>query len=89
MSLRKRVAVAAAAVMVSTGLTLAGASAANAAPATAAGSVGVQSLKWQGPFGSHSSCMTVQNEFQRYYDITIPCKYFASSGYYFEYNDGR
>ncbi|ALC20028.1 conserved hypothetical protein [Streptomyces pristinaespiralis ATCC 25486] len=53
------------------------------------GSVGVQSLKWQGPFGTHASCMTVQNEFQRYYDITIACKYFASSGFYFAYDDGR
>ncbi|GHA71514.1 hypothetical protein GCM10010372_83160 [Streptomyces tauricus] len=52
-------------------------------------SASVQSLQWQGPFGTHSSCLTVQNEFQRYYDITIACKYFASSGYYFEYDNGN
>lgn len=44
------------------------------------GSVGVQSLKWQGPFGTHSACLTVQNEFRRYCTITIACKYFASTG---------
>jgi hypothetical protein len=64
-------------------LTLAG------TPAAASGGVGVQSLQWQGPFGTYSSCLTVQNEFRRYYDITIACKYFASSGYYFEYDNGR
>ncbi|WP_053849415.1 hypothetical protein [Streptomyces sp. NRRL B-24085] len=53
------------------------------------GSVSVQSVKWQGPFGTYSSCLTVQNEFRRYYDITITCTYYASSGYYFAYEDGR
>lgn len=52
-------------------------------------SAGIQSLQWQGPFGTYSSCLTVQNEFRRYYDITVACKYFASSGYYFQYDNGR
>ncbi|HSX96841.1 MAG TPA: hypothetical protein VLG91_05550 [Streptomyces sp.] len=53
------------------------------------GSVGVQSLIWKGPYDSHSSCLTIQNEYRRYYTITIACKYFASTGYYFEYDNGR
>lgn len=53
------------------------------------GSVGVQSLKWRGPFTTYSACLSEQGEFDRYYTITIRCKYFASSGYYFEYDDGR
>ncbi|MFC0111962.1 hypothetical protein [Kibdelosporangium aridum] len=69
-------------------LTLAGTPAAIAAPAAAEGSAGVQALKWKGPY-SEAECLTVQGEYRRYYKITIPCKYFASTGYYFEYDNGQ
>ncbi|MCX4231187.1 hypothetical protein ACH4Y0_00020 [Streptomyces sp. NPDC020707] len=51
-------------------------------------SAAVQSVQWQGPFSDYATCVTVQSEFRRYYTITKTCAYYASSGYYFAYDNG-
>ncbi|WP_413754759.1 hypothetical protein [Streptomyces sp. MMBL 11-3] len=51
-------------------------------------SAGVQSLQWEGPFTEYATCVTIQSEYRRYYTILTTCTYYASSGYYFAYDNG-